>query len=117
MVLAILARADKIVRPARRARSPAIVRPHLHARSEVPEPGGSPLGDRPVSSETTERGTLTRMSLNTLLLHPSNVRPQRRKALVDPLISPLNLPDILDGTHSIRTERSDQHRHASPNVR
>src|SRR2546422_7336198 len=43
---------------------------------------------------------------------PLNLRPQRSQPVVDVLVAPLDLPDVLDHRIALRRERGQQHRHA-----
>src|SRR2546422_620075 len=47
---------------------------------------------------------------------PLNLRPQRSQPVVDVLVAPLDLPDVLDHRIALRRERGQQHRHAGADV-
>src|SRR5688572_21208811 len=64
-------------------------------------------------SSTTSRV----LSAVTTLLDARDLRAKRAKPLVDPLVSPLDLADVVDRAGATRAERSEQHGHPGTDIR
>src|ERR1041384_113351 len=62
-------------------------------------------------------GPAVRASALSPAIHPLNGSPERPQPLVDPLVTALDLSDVVDDGVALRRERGEQHRHARPDVR
>src|SRR6185312_1246912 len=51
-----------------------------------------------------------------LSIHPFDLGAEGAKPLVDPLVTPLDLPDVVDRARAIGRERGEQHGHAGADV-